>query len=182
MGDIVEGMFSDGFMEPEWWWDNYGPDSENWSDADVFPVKRTDLTVFPSKDGLIPIKDMTDKHLANAISYMLRKKWLTPFLGVLLNESNRRERIGLVVEEPPVVPSLLSEASRGDVPCYDCGTLDNIVWFTDNVVWNEVCRPEGFTHDPILCVTCFVVRAEKVIAPTGWRIIPEYPVRKVYYA
>lgn len=73
----------------------------------------------------------------------------------------------------PKEAARLPDSSRGDGPCADCGTLDNIVWFTESPLWNQVCRPEGYTHDPILCVTCFVARAEKVIETTGWALVPE---------
>lgn len=59
---------------------------------------------------------------------------------------------------------------RGDLPCADCGTEDNIVWFTDNLIWNHVI---GRETSPILCINCFVIRAEKKIKCTGWKLIPE---------
>lgn len=72
---------------------------------------------------------------------------------------------------------------RGDGPCQDCGSL-NIVWFTDNVVWNAVMEAEKhvFASDRpetgILCPFCFVKRAEDAgLQPTGWRITPEWPWR-----
>jgi hypothetical protein len=64
---------------------------------------------------------------------------------------------------------------RGDGPCDDCGTADNIIWFTDNVLWNEVIRAGREGPDPFLCVTCFVVRVDAAgLAPTGWRLIPDW--------
>lgn len=61
---------------------------------------------------------------------------------------------------------------HGDIPCADCGTTDNIVWFTDNVFWNAVCEPES----PILCIPCFIGRVEaKGFRPRAWRILPEWP-------
>lgn len=72
---------------------------------------------------------------------------------------------------------------RGDGPCQDCGSL-NIVWFTDNVVWNAVMEAEkhAFASDRpetgILCPFCFVKRAEEAgLRPTGWRVTPEWPWR-----
>lgn len=63
----------------------------------------------------------------------------------------------------------------GDAPCHDCGG-DNIVWFTDNTFWNEVCRRDSTAGCPILCVYCFVRRVEALgIRPTGWRLLPEFP-------
>lgn len=60
---------------------------------------------------------------------------------------------------------------RGDGPCGDCGTLDNPVWYTDNVFWNEVMGKERMK---ILCTNCFIVRAEGRYRVTGWRLIPDW--------
>jgi hypothetical protein len=70
---------------------------------------------------------------------------------------------------------LLPEHLRGDGPCGDCGTLDNIIWFTESVLWNAVMRPDGETGDPLLCIPCFVKRVDAAgLAPTGWRLIPDW--------
>ena len=75
--------------------------------------------------------------------------------------------------------SLPSEL-RGDGPCSDCGTNDNIVWFTDDVFWNEVCRGESDYDDPILCIPCFVTRVDaKGYEPMSWRLLPEWGWRRV---
>ncbi len=67
---------------------------------------------------------------------------------------------------------------RGDGPCSDCGTSDNVVWFTDNVLWNHVMAfPEVSFDDPggILCIPCFVVRVDEAgLFPTGWRLLPDF--------
>ena len=65
---------------------------------------------------------------------------------------------------------------RGDGPCGDCGAANNIIWFTDDVLWNEIMRPDGETDDePFLCVPCFVRRVHEAgLAPTGWRLTPEW--------
>jgi len=61
----------------------------------------------------------------------------------------------------------------GDTPCTDCGIDHNIVWFTDNVLWNHVCVEDN----PILCVKCFVRRVEEVgYRPASWRLLPEWPM------
>lgn len=81
------------------------------------------------------------------------------------------EALGTV---PPLV--------RGDGPCADCGTLNNIVWFTDNVFWNAVTGESVVYADrtgAVLCVGCFVTRAEAIFHPTGWRLIPEFSWTKV---
>lgn len=69
----------------------------------------------------------------------------------------------------------LPDHLRGDGPCGDCGTLDNIIWFTDNVLWNEVIRQPNDGYCGILCIPCFVVRVDKSgLAPTGWRLTPNW--------
>lgn len=79
--------------------------------------------------------------------------------------------------------SRLPEAVRGDGPCADCGTLDNFVWFTDNVFWNAVTGERVVHEDKtgaILCPACFVTRAyEAGFRPTGWRLLPEFPWAEV---
>jgi hypothetical protein len=68
---------------------------------------------------------------------------------------------------------MMPEDLRGDGPCADCGTLDNIVWFTESVFWNDVVRRDG--TDAILCIPCFVVRVDAAgYRPTGWRLLPEW--------
>ena len=68
---------------------------------------------------------------------------------------------------------------RGDGPCDDCGTRDNIVWFTDNVLWNRVTGQNAVheeKHTGILCIPCFVKRADAIgLMPTGWRLLPDWP-------
>lgn len=65
---------------------------------------------------------------------------------------------------------------RGDGPCSDCGTKDNIIWSADNALWNAVIRPHGeIEADPFLCIPCFVVRVDAAgLAPTGWRLTPDW--------
>ena len=64
---------------------------------------------------------------------------------------------------------------RGDGPCGDCGTLDNIVWFTESVLWNAVMRPPGSAGEPLLCILCFVKRVDAAgFYPTGWRLLPDW--------
>lgn len=86
------------------------------------------------------------------------------------------------LEEPQALTrGALAEHLRGDGPCVDCGTLDNIVWFTENVVWNAVTGEEVYAEDKrtaILCIPCFVIRADaKGLRPTGWRLLVEWPWR-----
>lgn len=67
----------------------------------------------------------------------------------------------------------LPDDLRGDGPCGDCDTLDNIVWFTESVLWNDVVRRDGY--DAILCIPCFVIRVDAAgYFPTGWRLLPDW--------
>lgn len=69
----------------------------------------------------------------------------------------------------------LPEFLRGDGPCADCGTLDNVVWSTDSAFWNAVCRVSPDYQEPILCVPCFVKRAYAMgYRPTGWSVTPNW--------
>lgn len=66
---------------------------------------------------------------------------------------------------------------RGDGPCDGCGTHDNIVWFAESVLWNEVMSGSEPGSDPggIFCIPCFIIRVDKAgLAPTGWRLIPDW--------
>lgn len=77
----------------------------------------------------------------------------------------------------------LPEHLRGDGPCADCGTLENIVWHTDNVLWNAVTG-EHVVHEQkpagILCVACFITRFDRAGYKTsGWRLIPEWGWERV---
>lgn len=69
----------------------------------------------------------------------------------------------------------LPEDLRGDGPCANCGTRDNIVWFTDNVLWNDVVLNDPEAMDKILCIPCFVKETDqRGWHVTGWRLIPEF--------
>lgn len=64
----------------------------------------------------------------------------------------------------------------GDAPCADCQSQTNPVWFTDNVFWNFIMSKEKYK---ILCLYCFIIRAENKTAPTGWHIAPEWPYKEI---
>lgn len=71
----------------------------------------------------------------------------------------------------------LPDELRGDGPCGDCGTSDNIVWFADNVFWNAVMGGPEALGDPggIVCIPCFVTRVKAAgFRPSGWRLYPEW--------
>lgn len=64
----------------------------------------------------------------------------------------------------------------GDAPCMDCKSKDNIIWSTRNVFWNGVMdRVDG---SGILCVYCFVSRAEKIYEIKGWELNPSFLMKK----
>jgi hypothetical protein len=68
----------------------------------------------------------------------------------------------------------LPDNLRGDGPCADCGTVDNPVWFTDSVFWNEVLRRTGHPGG-VLCISCFAALADRAgFRPTGWRLTPDW--------
>lgn len=93
-------------------------------------------------------------------------------------EALLRELAGLRERCEKAEGEQLPRELRGDGPCSDCGTIDNIVWFTESVFWNAVCRetPEFADREEVLCIPCFVVRADKAgFQPTGWRLLPEWP-------
>lgn len=67
----------------------------------------------------------------------------------------------------------LPEHLRGDGPCHDCGTADNIIWFTDSALWNRVMGGPDAADDPggILCIPCFVVRADAAGCASAWELV-----------
>jgi len=71
----------------------------------------------------------------------------------------------------------LPDHLRGDGPCSDCGTEDNVVWFTESVFWNAVCRRDPDYVEPILCIPCFVKRADEAGFQCHYRLLPEWPWR-----
>jgi hypothetical protein len=77
--------------------------------------------------------------------------------------------------------SALPKHLRGDGPCADCGTVDNIVWFTENVLWNAVTGESVVAEEAryaILCIPCFIIRADRAgLRPTGWRLMADWPWR-----
>lgn len=78
--------------------------------------------------------------------------------------------------------SELPDNLRGDGPCGDCGTPDNIVWHAENVLWNAVMSfPNPPSHgDPggIICIPCFVKRVQVAgLKPVGWTLTADWPWR-----
>ena len=66
----------------------------------------------------------------------------------------------------------LPKQMRGDIPCMDCGTENNPVWFIESIFWNKVMK--DVKGSGILCPQCFIKRAEKKFRTTGWKISPEF--------
>jgi hypothetical protein len=97
------------------------------------------------------------------------------YLKALQNERTELKRRLAEIETSAENPGYVPHRLRGDGPCTDCGTLNNIVWFTDSWFWNDVVRtPEPPDPDPILCLPCFVTRVDKAgFKPAGWRVLPE---------
>lgn len=60
---------------------------------------------------------------------------------------------------------------RGDAPCMDCESKDNLVWSTHNVFWNDVMK--GVKGSGILCIYCFARRAQKKFK-VRWFLLPEF--------
>lgn len=87
--------------------------------------------------------------------------------GVRSTEPPRR-----IFRPSPEIPEHL----RGDGPCSNCGTLDNILWFTESVFWNAVVRTEPRLTDnaEILCIPCFVIMADQRGYRCHWRLLPEW--------
>ena len=66
---------------------------------------------------------------------------------------------------------------EGEGPCDDCRGSTNVIWFTDDLLWNWVIRRflTSEQADPFLCIPCFVARVHKIgLEPTGWRVVPEF--------
>lgn len=73
----------------------------------------------------------------------------------------------------------------GDTPCYECFTEGNIVWFTDDDLWNRAIRSDlsrWSDRDPILCVPCFArVCQERGYDPARWRLAPSSTFTDVWH-
>jgi hypothetical protein len=66
------------------------------------------------------------------------------------------------------------EPEHPEATCDDCGG-HNVVWFAPAPVWNQVVREplaEPST-DPMLCPSCFMLRADKVLGVKTWMVIPK---------
>jgi len=63
----------------------------------------------------------------------------------------------------------------GDIPCGDCETTNNPVWYTDSALWNDVMGGHASEEaSGILCPQCFMRRAENKYLITGWHISPGF--------
>ena len=106
----------------------------------------------------------------------LRESVETPPRGAAVySTTERRKAYHLKAARTPDTARLPAEL-RGDGPCSHCGTEDLIVWFTESVFWNEVCRAEPDFDEGFMCIPCFVAKAhERGFRPTSWRLLPEWP-------
>lgn len=105
--------------------------------------------------------------IANAIikQDLYRSAW--DIARIALAELERAGRLAVALP-----PQLV-----GDGPCRDCGTEDNIRWFTESVFWNQVIGGPGTMGDPggILCIPCFVKRTDAAgYWPRAWLLLPEW--------
>lgn len=69
----------------------------------------------------------------------------------------------------------MNKKLRGDGPCDDCGTVDNIVWYAPHPLWNFVMGGYEQRDDPggILCIPCFVTRADaRGVSAKSWMLTP----------
>lgn len=110
-------------------------------------------------------------------------EWFSRWMGASSVRKRDREyaREVLVRAAPILVAAGRAQATlpdhlRGDGPCRDCGTPDNIIWFTDNAFWNRVMGGLGTRDDPggIVCIPCFVTRADAAGFATHWRLQPDW--------
>lgn len=78
------------------------------------------------------------------------------------------------VNDSKLVPVTSAQAGEKATPhpediCQRCAGA-NVVWFTDNELWNRVIGESG-----ILCPSCFVQMAEAKGINTAWKLTPESP-------
>ncbi len=66
----------------------------------------------------------------------------------------------------------MKDRISGNIACINCLTREDIIWYTDNVFWNEVMGKNE--RNKILCVYCFTKRAEKKFKIMGWRLLPDW--------
>lgn len=119
----------------------------------------------------------------NGVNWAAGERWQNQShnrMIVLLEDLHGYWRGPIIVPEPPQKrptkrPTVTQDDKAvtsldGDNPCVDCGTADNITWFTDNVLWNDIAPDGG-----ILCIRCFVKRAgDTGYDPLSWRLLPEW--------
>ena len=117
---------------------------------------------FPTKDAALQVRESLERYLW---AHKIRK-------GATFCVDRDPQAEAVEADKAHWLPEHL----RGDGPCFNCGTLDNPVWFTDSEIWNGVVRRDPGAMDQILCFPCFVtaadIRYEWQI--TGWSIQPEW--------
>ncbi len=66
------------------------------------------------------------------------------------------------------------EPNHPESTCDDCGG-HNVIWFAPSPIWNMVVRDKlaPDAPDPMLCPSCFMLRADKVSGVKTWMILPK---------
>ena len=107
-------------------------------------------------------------------------------VGSIAKEANEQPMYGNEIDraltriEDEVRAALLSsqalptplgkEVVRDEGICDDCHRDYTTPWFTANELWNRVIGDRSM----VLCVSCFMARAEKAeVNATGWELVPE---------
>lgn len=124
--------------------------------------------------------DETDKRIAVEESTHNPNCHCEYFSGHRAAMNAMRVALQAAYSVPPPVSTVLPEELRGDGPCRNCGTVDNIIWRTDDAFWNEVIGGAGCRDDlgGLYCIPCLariVFVFEAGYHPNGWRITPEWP-------
>ncbi|MEK6879275.1 MAG: hypothetical protein AABY22_06675 [Nanoarchaeota archaeon] len=86
------------------------------------------------------------------------------------NESSAQKK------ETEISKSRLDSEITKKENCHKCKRVKNVIWFTDNVFWNDITGDKRWW---ILCIDCFVYLAEREYKITGWRLLPEFPWKKI---
>lgn len=56
--------------------------------------------------------------------------------------------------------------------CAECGDDILAPWFVKNDLWNRIMHTDKLKV-LVICMKCFVRRADTLLNPTGWELVPE---------